>query len=54
MEKVEITTESSVTLSEVDELIGQLEAQFGDERMLPKAAYPPPTNHCTEVFSCAC
>ncbi|MEU4624769.1 hypothetical protein AB0G04_32955 [Actinoplanes sp. NPDC023801] len=55
MEKAAITTEDSVTLSEVDELIGELEAQFGEQRMLPKAAYPDVmTKFCTTVMSCAC
>lgn len=54
MEKIEITTQPSVTLDEVDTLIAELETQFGDAQMLPQAAYPPPTNTCTLVASCAC
>ncbi|GAB2931915.1 hypothetical protein GCM10027280_19520 [Micromonospora polyrhachis] len=51
MEKIEITTQPALS---VDELIAELETQFGDVQMLPKAAYPPPTNGCTNVSSCAC
>ncbi|MBB4957047.1 hypothetical protein [Micromonospora polyrhachis] len=46
----------ATTPDDVDALIAELEAQFGDVQMLPQAAYPcvSCTQGCTHVASCAC
>jgi hypothetical protein len=54
MEKISNPSEL-VRVDEVDALIDELEAQFGEQHMLPEAAYPPPTGTgCTSVYTCAC
>ena len=54
MQNIEVIDDPT-TMAEVDALITELEAQFGEERMMPEAKYPPPTNAgCTVVASCAC
>lgn len=48
------TVDTPAKFDEVDALIDELETQFGEERMMPQSSYPPPTNSCTVVESCAC